>query len=272
MKTVNRLENKRKDSIHHKDFENKMMEFQSDCTKCKGLCCTALFFSKIDGFPEDKPAGRPCCNLQEDFRCKIHSELEEKKMRGCIGYDCLGAGQWATENGKADIFTLVCQLFQIRYYLTEATTIKVACSLWEKLQEVIQENEMLCNQSIKCISPMDVEMHRDKANVLLRKVCDILQEKFQKNPTQTSVDYLGKNLKNRNFTGYNLSTQLLIAANFEKCIFYGTNFLGADMRDANLSDTDLRDAVFLTPAQVNSAKGNQKTKLPPHLQCPITWK
>lgn len=29
---------------------------KSDCSKCSGLCCTALYFSKIDGFPKNKEA------------------------------------------------------------------------------------------------------------------------------------------------------------------------------------------------------------------------
>ena len=33
-----------------------------DCSKCFGLCCVALFFSKCDGFPTDKGAGKPCLN------------------------------------------------------------------------------------------------------------------------------------------------------------------------------------------------------------------
>ena len=35
-----------------------------DCSKCFGLCCVALFFSKCDGFPTDKGAGKPCLNLK----------------------------------------------------------------------------------------------------------------------------------------------------------------------------------------------------------------
>ena len=27
----------------------------ADCSRCCGLCCTALYFSKAEGFPDDKP-------------------------------------------------------------------------------------------------------------------------------------------------------------------------------------------------------------------------
>ncbi|WP_341398813.1 GNAT family N-acetyltransferase [Clostridium cadaveris] len=46
----------------------------------------------LDGFPENKKAGKPCKKLQDNYRCKIHHELEKCNMKGCIGYDCFGAG------------------------------------------------------------------------------------------------------------------------------------------------------------------------------------
>ena len=33
---------------------------------------TALYFSKTEGFPIDKPSGAPCPNLQKDFLCSVH--------------------------------------------------------------------------------------------------------------------------------------------------------------------------------------------------------
>ena len=32
----------------------------ADCSRCCGLCCTALYFSKAEGFPDDKGARIPC--------------------------------------------------------------------------------------------------------------------------------------------------------------------------------------------------------------------
>lgn len=58
-------------------------------------------------------------------------------------------------------------------------------------------------------------------------------------------------------SGVDLSMKLLIATNFEGCIFDGTIFLGADTRDTNFSNADLREAVFLTQGQINCAKGKK---------------
>ncbi|GAA0824814.1 hypothetical protein GCM10008914_29680 [Clostridium tertium] len=38
-------------------------ELQPDCEKCFVLCCVALYFSAMDGFPVNKDAGKPCINL-----------------------------------------------------------------------------------------------------------------------------------------------------------------------------------------------------------------
>lgn len=62
----------------------------ADCSRCCGLCCTALYFSKAEGFPDDKEAGIPCAHLCEDFSCEVHSSLSGRRLKGCINYDCFG--------------------------------------------------------------------------------------------------------------------------------------------------------------------------------------
>lgn len=271
----------------HKENKGILDKLKVDCSKCSGLCCTALFFSKIDGFPEDKIAGKPCNKLQKDYRCKIHMELEKCKMKGCIGYDCFGAGQQVTqviykgntwqnsqEQSKEifDVFVMVFQLYQIRYYLTEAMTVIPAKDLWSDIQNLIVENEFMCNSSPDSIINIDIENYRNKVNIILKQVCVSVKKCFKHSDEKRITEFFGKNLKNRNMSGFDLSMKLLIAANFDSCVFDGTVFLGADTRDTNFSNADLREAVFLTQGQINSAKGNRNTKLPKHLDYPVTWK
>ena len=47
-------------------------ELKCHCENCFGLCCTALFFSACDGFPQNKDAGKPCINLKQYFTCSIY--------------------------------------------------------------------------------------------------------------------------------------------------------------------------------------------------------
>ncbi|MCB7302661.1 pentapeptide repeat-containing protein [Bariatricus massiliensis] len=260
---------------------------KSDCSKCSGLCCTALFFSKMDGFPKDKASGQPCVNLLKDYRCKIHSQLEKQKMKGCIGYDCFGAGQQVTQviyQGQTwneipnqskeifDVFIVVFHLYQIRYYLIEALSLISARPLEKSIKCLIEENVEMCHYRPDSILSLDIEEYRQRANHILKQACRLLQQGIPSANKKVPANLLGGNFKGQDMSGADLSTKLLIAANFEKCRFHGTVFLGADTRDANFKNADLSEAVFLTQGQVNSAKGNRNTKLPYHLEYPPTWK
>jgi pentapeptide repeat protein len=46
---------------------------------------------------------------------------------------------------------------------------------------------------------------------------------------------------------------------------------GADMRGANLSGTDLSATIFLTQSQLDAAKGDPGTRVPPSLTRPAHW-
>ena len=60
-----------------------LKELSIDCEKCSGLCCVALYCSKTDGFPENKPADIPCKHLESNFKRTIHTQLLKKNMKGC---------------------------------------------------------------------------------------------------------------------------------------------------------------------------------------------
>lgn len=271
----------------HNETTISLQSMKSDCSKCSGLCCIALFFSKMDGFPENKPAGKPCKNLQKNFQCNIHEELINKKLKGCLGYDCFGAGQQVTQaiylgqtwqdtacNTKEifDVFLRVFQLYQMRYYLMESMTITPAKELQENIIALINENEMICNSNPESILSFDTEEYRNRVNIILKQVCSLLTKSLNSENKKSPSDYLGRSFKHKDLSGLDLSTKLLIAANFSHCSFHGTIFLGADTRDADFSHADLSDAVFLSQGQVNAAKGNLNTKLPKHLDYPVTWK
>ena len=70
--------------------------FTADCTKCFGLCCTALSFERSSQFGHDKLGGQPCQYLAADFRCRIHERLDDLGYGGCDAFDCMGAGQRAS--------------------------------------------------------------------------------------------------------------------------------------------------------------------------------
>lgn len=65
---------------------------------------------------------------------------------------------------------------------------------------------------------------------------------------------------------------VLIAADLQNSDLGMADLIGADFRDADLSGADLSESMFLTQAQVNAAKGDRHTKLPPALRVPDHWK
>ncbi len=50
-------------------------------------------FDRSEEFALDKPACEACPNLGADDRCRIHGRLEPEGFKGCVLFDCLGAGQ-----------------------------------------------------------------------------------------------------------------------------------------------------------------------------------
>lgn len=73
-------------------------DLRADCARCAALCCVALAFDRSALFGLDKPAGEPCPHLEACGRCRIHAERAQRGFGGCVGYDCLGAGQRVTED------------------------------------------------------------------------------------------------------------------------------------------------------------------------------
>lgn len=261
-------------------YSQLIQSLKIDCAKCCGLCCIALYCSKTDGFPADKVAGVPCKNLLSDYKCLIHNDLYKKNMKGCLSYECFGAGQkvtqhiyknssWKNSNINKqkmfDVFTTIFQLHQMLWYLLEAINL---CEDNQKseIDNLIIENENITTKSTDEILNFDIEKYRQKVNLILKSIVD-QYDKFKSG----TLNYIGKNFKNKDFDGKNFSMSLLIGSNFNGCSFNKASFLGADMRDANLKNADLSGSIFLTQMQINSAKGNSNTKLPSHISRPKTW-
>lgn len=265
------------------DIVQERILLKSACDKCSGLCCVCLYFSKIGGFPEDKKAGKPCRFLTKDYRCQVHEQLEKLSFKGCIGYDCFGAGQHVVQvlyhgqtyhdrpkqaNEIFDVFNIVFKLFQIRYFLIEALSLNDLQKNKETIIRLIIENKNICNYDPQTLLSFDLKEYQKRINPLLKQVC-----KQQSNNVDTyALNFLAKNFQNKDMSRLDLSMKLLITANFKGCNFAGTIFLGADTRDADFSNADLENARFLTQGQINVAKGNRFTKLPAHLEYPVTWK
>ncbi|MFT4416406.1 pentapeptide repeat-containing protein [Fredinandcohnia humi] len=262
---------------------------KADCENCFGLCCVALPYAKSSDFAFNKDGGTPCKNLSSDYRCSIHKDLRKNGFRGCAVYECFGAGQkvsqktyrgndWRNNKSLAkdmfEVFPIMQQLHEMLYYLHEALSLQETLPIHNQLKAAIEETENLTNLNPEEILKLDVPSHRFKVNDLLLQTSEMVRSQIKqnsKNQAKKRSEYIGAKLKGASLKGANLRGTLLIAADLRNSDLRFVDFIGADVRDANLSGANLTGSIFLTQAQVNSAIGDNQTKLPAHLKRPEHW-
>ncbi len=261
------------------------INLKPDCEKCFGLCCVALYFSTHDGFPTNKKAGTPCPNLDIDFRCKVHAKLTKLGLKGCIGYECFGAGQQVSQNSFSgqdwrqnppsanlmfEVFSIMRQLHELCWYLRDALLLKIAASMQKEIETALQETEQITQLAPQLLKEFDITAHCEKVSILLASVSGLVRNDTN-HKSQQSKDLFGKDLRKMNLRNANLRGSCLIAANLEGMDLSGADFIGADLRDTNIRGADLSKSIFLTQFQINVARGNAKTKLPQGLSRPFSW-
>ncbi|MBT2681209.1 pentapeptide repeat-containing protein [Bacillus sp. ISL-35] len=259
----------------------------ADCESCFGLCCVALPYAKSADFPVDKESGLPCKNLQADFRCGIHGKLREEGYKGCTVYECFGAGQkvsqitykgfdWRNKPEQAkemfDVFPIMQQLHEMLCYLDEAQALKEANSLQLQLKDIYVKIEQLTNLDAGEILALDIPSYRAVVNELLLQTSELVRSKVKSEKETKGKNLLGAKLRRADLKGSDFRGALLIAADLREADLRVCDFIGADMRDADLSGANLEGSFFLTHAQINSAKGNDRTRLPSSLKRPNHWR
>ncbi|WP_082673203.1 pentapeptide repeat-containing protein [Paenibacillus senegalimassiliensis] len=288
--------------LEHSKLENEWIvsreHLRADCQSCFGLCCTALYFSASEGFPADKAAGHPCTHLQPDFRCAIHETLGKQGLKGCIAFDCFGAGQrvsqvsfggkdWKATPNSAEsmfkVFLMMLQLHELLWHLSEALNQQATLEIRNDLQDMLERTERHTLLSPEELIRFDMAEHRQAVNTLLLQTSELVRtqalSKLKHPPIPSrrqkqigrGADLVGADLRNLQLQGANLRGALLIAANLRDTNLNGADLIGADLRDADLRGADLSRSIFLTQSQVNSARGNHRTELPSVLTRPQHW-
>lgn len=275
------------------DIGNLKNKLKLDCEKCMGLCCTALFFAQIDGFPYDKASGEKCNHMDNSYKCKVHEKLHIKGYKGCISFDCLGSGPMVVsllgeeEPSKKSLrklyeaFITERQVHEVLWYLADAFEKSTDDNIKKKITVKAEEIYRLTTFDHDSIIKIDVNSIRDSVRTLLSKVSDEYRKGKCKLRKATEnfetdlfgrIDLTGKNMKNADICGLSLKGAVLIQTDFTSADFSYVDLIGADMRDANLCGADLSKVIYLTQMQVNSTIGNSKTKLPKYLTTPDSWK
>jgi len=258
-----------------------------DCGQCVALCCVAPAFAASADFAIDKDAGRPCPNLQADFRCGIHEQLRRSGFAGCAVYDCFGAGQKITQatfrgaDWRHDprtaarmfaAFASMRQLHELLWYVTEALTLDRAGDLHAPLLEALDATERMTRSSVDSLLGLDVMAHLQRVNALLLEASDVTRRTVRPSPPDhRAADLAGADLRDADLRGASLRSALLVGADLQGADLRLADFTGADMRGADLSGADLSMSLFLSQAQVESAVGDGETRLPPWLARPRHW-
>ncbi|TQM13835.1 uncharacterized protein YjbI with pentapeptide repeats [Pseudonocardia kunmingensis] len=255
----------------------------ADCSRCAALCCTALPFAASADFAADKPAGTPCRNLRDDFRCGIHGQLRESGYPGCTVYDCFGAGQqvvqvtfggrdWRRSPDEAArmfaVFPVMRTLHELLWYLTEARALPQAAPLHDELDAALAATDRLTRLDPAGLVELDVEAHRREVSELLLRVSERARPRGR---NHRGADLVGAALRGADLRGANLRGALLVGADLREADLRGADLIGADLRGADLAAANLTGALFLTQAQLAAARGDARTALSEPLVHPAHW-
>ena len=273
-------------------------KLRPDCGSCAGLCCVALPFAASADFAIDKAAGEPCPHLRTDFRCRIHSHLRERGFPGCAAYDCYGAGQKITQSTFAGqdwrrdpqvaqrmfaVVPIVQTLHELLWYLADALTFEAAGSLQSELGRARDEIERLADQGPDALVSLDIRACRRDVDVLLDRASALVREEAgRRYPRrhrrrggprrgQHAPDLAGADLAGVDLVGADLRGALLIGTNLRAADLRGADVRAADFRSSELSGADLGGCVYLTQSQLDAARGDAATNVPPLLRRPAHW-
>ncbi|CAL9375934.1 hypothetical protein SUDANB95_00956 [Actinosynnema sp. ALI-1.44] len=262
-----------------------MTELRADCERCFGLCCVVPAFAESADFAIDKPARTPCRNLGTDFRCGIHDSLRQRGFPGCTVYDCFGAGQqvaqvtfqgrsWrdAPESAELmfDVFPVMRELHELLWYLTRAIALDQE-DLRPRLEEARRDVGALTAERPEVLARLDVGPRWRAVAPLLEQASDQARRHVKGRKAKRGADLIGKKLAGAHLRGADLRGAYLIGADLRGADLREADLIGADLRGADLAGADLTGALFVTQVQLDAAKGDATTKLPPDVTRPTRW-
>lgn len=260
-------------------------DLAADCARCVGLCCVAPAFAASADFALDKPAGQPCPNLRPDSRCGIHPDLRARGFPGCTVFDCFGAGQhlvqetfggrhWRDDPALArrmfDTFAVLRPLHELLWYLTEALALTEAGSLRDALAAALERTGRLADGTPDELLALDVDAHRDRVNPLLAEA-GAAARAGRAGVDRRGAMLLGADLRRAGLAGANLRGACLVGADLREVDLDAADLTGADLRGADLSGADLSRCLFVHQSQLDAARGDLRTALPPRLRRPAHW-
>jgi uncharacterized protein YjbI with pentapeptide repeats len=162
------------------------------------------------------------------------------------------------------------QLHELLWYLAAGLELPAAAALAGELRQASQDIGALTRLAAPALLSLDLGQHWQRANALLRRVSELARAGVQ-GPDHAGADLAGARLRGADLTGASLRGATLIGADLRRAGLRMADLTGADLRDADLSGADLSESLFVTQAQLDAARGDTATRLPPSLRRPAHW-
>ena len=250
----------------------------ADCDSCFALCCVLLPFAASSGFGIDKPGGTPCPNLAGDDRCRIHATLRADGWSGCSTFDCFGAGQQVSqvtyagvswrEGGNlgemAAVLSVMRTLHEMLWHLAEVAR-RSPDPVAADLETAVVA---LTGATPDELLGVDLEALQERVGAVLESASRRLRND---GPSYRRRDLAGRDLREHQLYDADLRGAVLIRADLRDQELGHADLLGADLRDTDVRGADLGEALFVSQAQVNAARGDGLTRIPDRLGRPSHW-
>jgi uncharacterized protein YjbI with pentapeptide repeats len=266
-----------------------LTELHADCARCAGLCCVAPGFTASADFAISKKPGQACPHLRTDFGCEIHDRLRPLGFPGCTTFDCYGAGQQVIQvtfegrNWRSDpelaaaqfaSFAVMRQLHEMRWHVTQALALTRGLGDGQLLADLTQADQTLrghADSSPAALAALDVDPLWATTTAVLRRASQLIRGDVPPGRERSGADLMGRHLAGVDLRRASLRGAYLIGTNLAGADLRLADLAGADLRGAQLAGADLSTSLFLTQAQLDAARGDARTKLPPALRHPAHW-
>jgi len=202
-------------------------------------------------------------------------------------FDCFGAGQQVTQvtfggqdwrqdpitaQQMFDAFTVMRQLHEVLWYLVEAQTLLRRGPLRTEVDRARTRTEEITGLDADRLAAFDAAAYRRQIGVLLERVSDTVRASIQHPATERrGADLIEARLRGADLRGASLRGAYLIGADLRGADLRHADLLGADLRAADVRAADLSTSIFLTQPQIEAARGDAETRIPPVLTRPSHW-
>lgn len=203
-----------------------------------------------------------------------------------------------TARAMFEVLPIVWQLHELMLYMEELLGRSAASALHAELREELIEIERLTRLEPDALRELSISVLRAKVNGLLLEGSELVRAEAKRRHVSRSeaasrekqnsrgnkggkrgrkpvigrgADLVGADLRHEDLRAANLRGAYLIAANLSGVDLREADLIGADFRDADLRGANLAGVLFLTQVQLNAAKGDARTILPPGLERPGHW-